>query len=659
MAGLLFAGLWPRSCAAARGILLAMNARHAAAPRFVLPTLLLTFLTIAAAAQGRETPAVFDVDFSRWIDPPLVKTKFGVYQTPLVSRDVLLRSLSRLREINVQDFRYELGWGKPDVLEPHQVTGTAAAPRLDFSLTNALVSGLRGAQNVRPLFALTYCPDPLQTRTDWPAWKDLPRDLRAWQTICGAFAAHFRLSRPVPAYEVWNEPDIPETGGKMFFSGGPAEYDRLYEHAAAGVRAGDANAPVGGAAVAYDLRYFVPLLARPLDFASIHAYDNYAAQVAGLRARLDKRPDLPIYLTEYASFTTFGKSAPVSRYPAAARFFRDVTGMLGLPDLVKVYWAQWVDDDLGLITRDGHKKALFNAFKIYGQLPVDRNAVTPTTAPGGVNALASSDEHTAGVVVWNENEEDGKDRTVSVHLRRLPFARGSVQAYRIDKNHASYKDDPAAENLNAERQWNFDAGGTEWTGRVPAGGVVYLKVTDGSGKSLLTPKHVGTLIRMHHWFPDRKTNAYADFDPRTAIARLSMGKQNAGVAQIGVVLENPVRRFLVRVKRTGPFTASDKNALFGLRLDFASRAGGGYGHGVLFHGGLYDTRRGAVLPWGRGGAVPNAARKEAGMSTGKPFLVDLDKIAPPDWDGRRVLISFVLQNAGAGSRARIALTPLQ
>ena len=227
-----------------------MNTRHAATPRFVrarsvLPTLLLTFLTITTA-QGRETPAVFDVDFSRWIDPPLVKTKFGVYQTPLISRDVLLRSLSRLREINVQDFRYELGWGKPDVLEPHQVSGTAAAPRLDFSLTNALVSGLSSAQNVRPLFALTYCPDPLQTRNDWPAWKDSPRDLTAWQTICRAFVAHFRDVRPVPAYEVWNEPDMPEPGGKMFFSGGPADYDRLYEHAAAGVRAGDANAPVGG-----------------------------------------------------------------------------------------------------------------------------------------------------------------------------------------------------------------------------------------------------------------------------------------------------------------------------------------------------------------------------------------------------------------------------
>ena len=614
---------------------------------------------MAGAARAQEA-ATFAVDFSRWsADPPLVKTKFGVYQTPLIGRAALLRSLALLREINVQDFRYELGWGKSDVLEPHQVAGTAAAPRLDFSLTNALVSGL-GAQNVRPLFALTYCPAPLQTRSDWPAWKDLPRDLTAWQTICRAFAAHFRNARPKPAYEVWNEPDMPEPNGKMFFSGGPADYDRLYEHAAAGVRAGDANAPVGGAAIAYDLSYFQPLLlaARPLDFASIHAYDNYAPQIAGLRARLENRPDVPIYLTEYASFTMFGKSAPVSRHPAAARFFRDVAGMLALPDLAKVYWAQWVDDDLGLVTRDGHKKALFNAFKIYGQLPVDRNAVTPAaTAFVGVNALASSDEHNAGVVAWNESEQD---RVVTLRLRRLPFARGGVQVFRIDKNHASYGDDPAAENLTAERQWTFSSGAeTNWTGIVPAQSVVYLKLADRSGRSLLAPTRIGTLTRTHYWFGDRKTNAYADFDARTGIARLGAGTQNAGVAQIGAALENPVRRFTVRVKRTGPFAAEGPNSLFGLRLDFGSRgASGGYAaRSVLFHGGLYDARRDAVLPWGRGGAAPGAARKEAGMNTGKPFVIDLDKIAPPDWDGRRVLVSFILQNAGAGSRARIALTP--
>lgn len=61
--------------------------------------------------RGQETPANFDVDFSRWINPPPVKAKFGVYQTPLVSRDVLLGSLSLLREINVKDFRYELEIG--------------------------------------------------------------------------------------------------------------------------------------------------------------------------------------------------------------------------------------------------------------------------------------------------------------------------------------------------------------------------------------------------------------------------------------------------------------------------------------------------------------------------------------------------------------------
>ena len=54
---------------------------------------------------------------------------------------------------------------------------------------------------------------------------------------------------------------------------------------------------------------------------------------------------------------------PISRAEGAARFFDDVAGLLRFPDAPKVYWAQWADDSLGLLTNDLHRKALFNAFK--------------------------------------------------------------------------------------------------------------------------------------------------------------------------------------------------------------------------------------------------------------------------------------------------------
>lgn len=611
--------------------------------------LALFFLTGAAKVAGAQA---FEADFSRWTDPPLVKTRFGVYQTPLISRERLLNSVALLGEIGVHDLRYELGWGKPDVLAHDQVAGTAAAPTIDFTLMDAFASRL-AAQDVRPLFALTYCPNPLKSRPagEWAAWKDLPRDLAAWQTLCRDFTSHFASVTPKPAYEAWNEPDMPDPTGKMFFSGGPAEYERLYASTAAGVRNGDPDAPVGGAAIAYDLRYFQPLLSKPLDFASIHAYDNWAAQVAHLRSALRERPQTPIFLTEYASFKEFSKTGPVSRHPAAARFFRDVKGMLAQPDLAKVYWAQWMDDSLGLLTGDGHRKALFNAFKIYAMLPADRCAVTPDGA-NGVNVLAASSETQAGVVLWNEADAQ---RTVSVRLRRLPFARGTLRVYRIDRYHASYGDDPASENLVPERQQTLSGFETSWTGTIPPQSVVYLKVsTNAGGGRPVPPARLGNVVRTHYWFPDRDAPAYADFDPRTGTARLGMGGRDAGVAQTGVVLDSPARRFTVQVKKAGPFAARDKNSLFGLRVDFAARTGG-YGKSVLFHGGLYDPRRDQALPWGAGGATPHAVLRRNEMNTGRPFLVDLDRLAPPNWDRKRVLVSFLLQNAGAGSRARVVL----
>ncbi|MGI4788263.1 MAG: hypothetical protein ACRYFS_05380 [Janthinobacterium lividum] len=49
------------------------------------------FLLLAAAhAQA------FHVDFSRWARPPLVKTKFGVYQTPFLQKADLLRAAALL-----------------------------------------------------------------------------------------------------------------------------------------------------------------------------------------------------------------------------------------------------------------------------------------------------------------------------------------------------------------------------------------------------------------------------------------------------------------------------------------------------------------------------------------------------------------------------------
>ena len=620
-----------------------LRALSASAALFLLP----------AVAQAQT----FHADFSQGSGPPLVKDKFGVYQTPFFFKShppSAFDMTGLLREAGVQDLRYEMGWGKPDTYAFDQIGGTAANPQIDFARLDPFVGQMARA-GITPLLAMTYDPVPLKTGTEWARWKDAPSDLDAWGQINRRYAAHYRqLGLQAPFYEMWNEPDLPGDGGKVFFNGSPDAYGRVARAGLAGIHAGDSDARAGGPAMAYDAAYAHAILADPIEFISVHGYNNYPIQVGGIaRGVVKDRPDLPILLTEYASYTEFGLQKPNSRYQAAERFFRDAQGLLTYSDMPKVYWAQWIDDDLGMITSDLHRKALFNAYRIYQtMLPVDRNPVSPN-GQGGVGLLAASDDHNAGVVVWNENAANS---TVTVALDNLPFARGTMQVYRIDAAHASFIDNPASEDLKAEAATPVTTPKTAWTGVVPAESVVFLRVSDAANKaSLLRPVRLGTFVKSLYRFPDRTTDGWADFDPRTSIARLGMGSRTVGIAQIGSVFDKPAPVWRVQARRSGPFAPQDSNALFGLRLDYGS-VHGGYGKSVLWHDGSLRAARTSVLPWGRGKAQVDVQHVAAGLRTGAAFKIDVAKEAPPGWN-HRVLVTPILQDMGAGSQARLILTP--
>ena len=612
--------------------------------------LLLALLCAFAVPAFAQT---FDVNFARASDePPLVKTKFGVYQTPLTTLARLLDSVPLLREAGVRDLRYEMGWGKPDVLAFDQIGGTPANLTYDFSMIDAFAGALKRAQ-VRPLLALTYDPAPLQTRSEWARWKDVPSNLNAWSEINRAYAAHLKTLGARADYEVWNEPDMPEPGGKMFFSGDANAYGRLFAGSRAGIKSADADALVGGPAAAYDTAFLAPLLkdGAPLGFASIHAYDNAPTHVGFVRGALRNRPDVPIYLTEYASFTDLPADGPQSRAPGAMRFFRDVKTMLKLTDLTRVYWAQWLDagdaPGMGFVTFDGHRKAIYNALKIYNQMPVDRNFVGAQGADSlnanGLDAMASSDAHCASVVIWNAGETA---RTATVNLNDLPFANGSLQTFRIDANHASYVDNPASEALGPTQTVAFrGANSRVWRGEIPAQGVVYLQARDATTPPVKPAPKLGDWVRNYHWFADRNAQTYADFDARTGAARL--GLNGADNAQIGAVIDDPARRIRVRVEQSNVRGGA---AFCALRLDFAAR-GGGWGRSVSIGNARPQAAGADSLPWGKGGGADQFIAQPA-IGNGRPFALDLARLAPRDWDGRRVIVSFVLRDAGREARAK-------
>jgi hypothetical protein len=201
----------------------------------------------------------------------------------------------------------------------------------------------------------------------------------------------------------------------------------------------------------------------------------------------------------------------------------------------------------------------------------------------------------------------------------------------------------------------FENSAAQWQGVVPAGGVVFLRLHDGTPSPLAAPNRLGTLVRNLYWFFDRGAGVYADFDPRTFVARVGQGGRDFAVALTGAVVEEMTPRFKVQVRKAGSFQKKDRNSVFGLRLDFQGKDGS-YVRSVLFHNGLYDATRDSAWPWAKGGAVPDQTIRREEMNTGQPFEISLADWAPEDWNGKRLVLSFILQNAGGDSRARFVLS---
>jgi hypothetical protein len=125
--------------------------------------------------------------------------------------------------------------------------------------------------------------------------------------------------------------------------------------------------------------------------------------------------------------------------------------------------------------------------------------------------------------------------------------------------------------------------------------------------------------------------------------------------EIGVLAEELPGTLNFAVKVEGKLQKLDVNSLLGVRLDYV--VNGKYLKGVLFHGAyggvdLYDKGRTAGIPWGLK-QKPDDTVAVAGLAK---FQVDLKKHAPAGWSGK-AHIAFVMQNAGAGARAKITVRP--
>jgi hypothetical protein len=517
---------------------------------------------VAASAPPYACFIVATAAFNRSA-APYRKDLFGVYQTPLVaSADVLAASLPLLADAGVPHVRYELGLGKPDAFAFDAVAGTPSALTFDWTRLDGFFRGIAAA-GASLLLAFTYDPLPLQTCSTWQCWKDAPGNASLWAaSILGAYHAHLNgpggaFSGGGAAFEVWNEPDLPGDGGKVFFNGNQTAYAALCAAVSAyGAGAGAGVAPLafGGPAVAYDLSYAAGLLAPPPAlplppaFLSIHAYGGVAASrlqaLAGAWLQAGAPPPAPpLFLTEFNSYTAFSPQGANNRFPAAAAFVRDAlalndwqyagggggggggggrrggssggssggggnggAGPASPPALSRVYWAQWVDDTLGMLTPVNHsggssssssgggssssgssgpaavtlhRKALYNAYMLWQVLlPLTPLVVQDACAPSAasVHAIAAADER-VGVWIWDDGSGGGGGGVVNVTVTGIAPGVQEACELRIDATHASYVDAPDADDaLSCVQRWPVDAGAgvLAWSGQLDAGATAFL-----------------------------------------------------------------------------------------------------------------------------------------------------------------------------------------
>src|ERR1035438_5624730 len=387
----------------------------------------------------------------------------------------------------------------------------------------------------------------------------------------------------------------------------------------------------------------------PLDAYSFHQYSSAALSMRDMDkvvASLNRYPyfnDTTMILTKW-NINDWGAGASAGACERAVQLLHDYSLFLDRPELTSISYTGY-----GGLVRDGKRSAEFNAWKLYGMMPVDRKKVT---IQGPVEAMASAGDHTAGLLIWNK---DGFNRRLDVSLKGLPFEKGNVKIYRVDRKHADLADGAPEELAVGETFNDVDLSEFVWQdGQLPPFGTLYFEVDDGSGVNDLAPAKVANVIKINRYSPARgKTQSFSNFDRKTWIARLGMAKQATADEEIGVLANGLPDNLDVNVKLAGHLRKVDANSLLGIRVDYVTASG--EPKSVLFHGpvagvDLYDAARTAPLLWGYKQKPDTVLPVKAFAK----FRIPLKTNAPAGWSGK-AHISFIMQNAGVGAVAKITI----
>jgi len=614
-------------------------------------------------------------NFSSPANNPLLK-KFNAYSTTIDGGDHNNyytrnnRDFGKVLAINAPTYRLDLAMGKPDCWASNMVTGTAQNRVYRWNEMDDF-AGKCNQNNIMPYISWCYIPTPFQQNGNW---RDLNEGIPNWENLWGDMhadlSAHMKSVLTVPMYhEIYNEPDL----GEFFWDvlnqhdenvaflqrdDFTQRYNQMYRAGSLGVRRGNSDAIVGGPAFAVAEIYvggfldYVQSNNLPLDFFSMHQYRDsgpWPGRVNAVRDGLQSRGmnQVPIHISEYnyEELTWANDNFYGHYFKGASKAMVYIKEMMDdFQDIEKIHWAQFLNagtSGMGLVDYDGHKKAIYNAFKIFGDMPVQRYDLQGLDTD--LQGMASGDGNKFTIVIWNNNT--GSDRNANIQFNNIPFATGDVKMYRIDQTHASVKDGAPEDLATDISLTNVAANGYQWSGNIPAQGIVYITlVKSGSGIRDFHPEDAfqkpATFIKPHFFYYERDKTFWNHFDEKTWTSYVGSGSESGGmVAPVAVEAENLPAVLSFKGSVTGSPQNTGANSLVGIQIDF--RTGSGYTKSVLFHGGIYNTGRNWALPWGKGGTVNQVQQVDL-----TNFSVTLAQYAPSDWDGR-VLITTLVQDCGA------------
>jgi xylan 1,4-beta-xylosidase len=408
------------------------------------------------------------------------------------------------------DGKPELKWSSTNVY----TEDANGKPVYDFKILDGIFDAYKAA-GVRPMVELGFMPEALAAdlpnrhepyQVHYPAStvsgksNNPPKDYAKWGELARVVTAHLveRYGRASVAqwyFEVWNEPDLD------YWHGTPEDYYKLYDFAAAGVRAALPEAKIGGPAStgprgehAYGfLRGFLDHINAshkiPLDFISFHAKGSPTIRdgkvAMGIRSELNdvdrgfelvaKYPrfaHLPIILSEADPEGCAACSSKVNPannyrngtlYPAytatAFKSLFDLQDRHGVNLISMLSWSFEFEDKsyfegFRSLATNGVDKPVLNIFRMFGLMSGDRVSTTSTGAvpletllatgvrdTPDVDAFATKSSHEAAVMLWNYHDADApaESAPITVTIAGIPAGihRVLLQHYRIDQTHSN------------------------------------------------------------------------------------------------------------------------------------------------------------------------------------------------------------------------------